>query len=339
MSATAAAARRGGVDGGGRAAKKPFLVTLDTEGDDLWSSPREITCRNARFLPRFQALCERYGFRPTYLTNYEMACDPAFVELAKDAVARGAAEVGMHLHAWNSPPLTPLSPDDLRAQPYLVEYPTDVLRAKVEYMTKLLEDTFACRMVSHRAGRWALDVRYVEVLAELGYEVDCSVTPHVSWRSSRGAFAGGTDYRDFPEEPYVFDAGSLRGPRARLREPAGDADPAAKRRLMELPVTVRPRFGALGALPALAALAPVDWLRPNGKNGDRLVALAARIAASESPYAQFMLHSSELMPGGSPRFPSERSIERLYDDLTRLFESMEPAYVGETLASHRRAYA
>jgi len=25
----------------------PFILTIDTEGDDLWASPREITARNA----------------------------------------------------------------------------------------------------------------------------------------------------------------------------------------------------------------------------------------------------------------------------------------------------
>ncbi len=33
-----------------------FLITIDTEGDNLWSLPREITTSNAKFLPRFQNL-------------------------------------------------------------------------------------------------------------------------------------------------------------------------------------------------------------------------------------------------------------------------------------------
>src|SRR5260221_5881140 len=66
----------------------PLLITIDTEGDDLWSRPREITTRNARFLPRFQSLCERYRLKPVYLANYEMAMSDAFVEFARDVVAR-----------------------------------------------------------------------------------------------------------------------------------------------------------------------------------------------------------------------------------------------------------
>ena len=86
-----------------------FLITIDTEGDNLWQKHDSITTENARYLPRFQQLCEKYGFKPVYLTNYEMAIDPFYIEFARDVIARGTAEVGMHLHAWNSPPTEPLT--------------------------------------------------------------------------------------------------------------------------------------------------------------------------------------------------------------------------------------
>lgn len=86
-----------------------------------------------------------------------MAIDPVYIEFAKDAIARGTAEIGMHLHAWNSPPTDPLTDDDWRHKPYLIEYSDAAMRAKVDYMTRLLEDTFQTKMVSHRAGRWAFD--------------------------------------------------------------------------------------------------------------------------------------------------------------------------------------
>src|SRR6266487_4602168 len=79
--------------------KTPFIITIDTEGDDLWARPREITTRNAEYLPRFQSLCERFGFKPVYLTNYEMAMSDVFVEFARDVLARGAGEVGMRFLA------------------------------------------------------------------------------------------------------------------------------------------------------------------------------------------------------------------------------------------------
>ena len=37
-------------------------------------------------------------------------------------------------------------------------------------------------------------------------------------------------------------------------------------------------------------------------------------------YIMFMLHSSELMPGGSPTFRNEKEIEQLYEDIEEAFE-------------------
>ena len=51
--------------------KKPaFIITIDTEGDNLWQNHRVIKTENARYLARFQTLCERFGFKPVWLTNY-----------------------------------------------------------------------------------------------------------------------------------------------------------------------------------------------------------------------------------------------------------------------------
>jgi len=182
----------------------PFIITIDAEGDDLWANPREITTRNAEYLPRFQSLCERFRFKPVYLANYEMAMSDVFVEFARDVLARGAGEIGMHLHAWNSPPLDPLTSDDLRFHPYLIEYPEPVMKEKIKTLTRLLEDRFDQKMTSHRAGRWAFDGRYAAMLLDEGYRVDCSVTPGVDWRGNPGdpRGNGGSDYTAFPDRPY-----------------------------------------------------------------------------------------------------------------------------------------
>ena len=40
------------------------------------------------------------------------------------------------------------------------------------------------------------------------------------------------------------------------------------------------------------------------------------------PYVEMLLHSSELMPGGSPNFPDESSIENLYSILEEVFANI-----------------
>ena len=304
--------------------KPAFLLTIDTEGDDVWSQPRQATTRNARFLPRFQALCERYGFLPTYLTNYEMANDPAFVEFGRDVRRRSAAEIGMHMHAWDTPPIEPLGARDWIEQPYAFEYPPALVEKKAETVTRLLERQFDFRPTSHRAGRFGFDANYARSLARLGYLVDCSVTPHLTWTNHLGALngSGGPDFRAFPTTAY------------RVNE--ADISRSGEGGLIEVPMTIvrvpRP-WPKEVARRLLGRRDPrTAWLRPEGRNLQQLLDIVELAKRDGRDYLQFTLHSSEFMPGGSPTFRTPESIETLYEHLERLFESLGGAFVGCTLS-------
>jgi peptidoglycan/xylan/chitin deacetylase (PgdA/CDA1 family) len=330
-----------------RATQPQFIVTIDTEGDNFWDKPAHPTTRNVHFLPRFQELCEAYGLRPTYLTDYEMVMSADFVRFARALLDRDAAEIGMHLHGWHSPPEYSLTGDDYHHQPYLIEYPRAVMREKVRVLTDLLENTFGVKMVSHRAGRWAFNEAYADLLREFGYRVDCSVTPLVSWKAYLGdpRGSGGSDYRSFPSTSYFLDPGDVSRP--------GDSE------LLEVPVTVVPLGprvtawlqDAIEQLPAPVArtvrpvrsalrvyLPKIGWLRPSGHNGRHLLRAVDRVLAEGRDYAEFMLHSSELMPGGSPAIRSEADVERLYRDIEALFKAVAPHFRGATLAEYYRYY-
>ena len=311
--------------------KPAFLITLDTEGDNLWRNRSgKVTTRNVQFLPRFQSLCEKYNFKPTWLTNYEMASDPAYVEFGRDLLARGQGEIGMHLHAWYSPPEYALTDDDWRYQPYLIEFPENILRDKVAYMTDLLESAFQQKMTSHRAGRWAFDEVYARALIDNGYLVDCSVTPRVDWRNSSGApqGKGGTDYSRFPDHAYYLDVSDISR--------AGDSP------LLELPMSIQYRYGAFtnqlkkvwNDVRGKKRGPSVNWLRPVGGNVEQMKQVAEQTLSQGNDYVEFMLHSSEFMPDGSPTFKNEADIERLYDDLEQLFSWLQSRTQGMTLTEY-----
>lgn len=315
----------------------PFLITIDVEGDNLWTKPRQLETRNAAFIPRFQALCERYRLKPVYLSDYEMAREPAYVAFGRDALARGAAEIGMHLHAWNTPPFYPLTENDVSSAPYLIEYPREVQRQKIAFMTGLLEDTFATKMRSHRAGRWAFDSFYASVLIEQGYCTDCSVTPHLKWsrQDENGAGKISVDYRTFPARPYWLgeDDPSVRGSSSLLEIPMTVVNPAPSV-LQALGVSENAER-SLGQRLA-RRFWPIQWLRPNGTNLDSMCAILARARRENWRHVEFMLHSSELMPGGSPGFPTPDSIAKLYDDLEALFDFASQGFFGQTLDEFRQ---
>ncbi len=105
--------------------KKSFIITIDTEGDNLWEykDGQSIQTENSRYIPRFQELCEEYGFVPTYLINYEMANDDYLVDYINGKLFCDKCCIGTHLHAWNTPPIYELPYDETSGLPYLVEYP------------------------------------------------------------------------------------------------------------------------------------------------------------------------------------------------------------------------
>ena len=198
------------------------------------------------------------------------------------------------------------------------------------------------KMISHRSGRWSFNADYARVLLENGYGVDCSVTPFVSWRGDAGGASqgAGTDFSRFPQAAYYLD----------LHDISREVDPlGGQTSLLEMPMTivpVRPHVisrtasgllgvvGKTGRRVARRLFPTVRWLRPNGRNGQTLPRMLDDVRGAGRDYAEFMLHSSEFMPGGSPTFRSAGSIERLYDDLERLFSHASKSFAGLTLADY-----
>ena len=320
--------------------KPSFIITIDTEGDDLWSRPKKITTRNVNFLPRFQSLCESYGLKPTYLTTYEMAISPTFQKFGKNILTRKTGEIGMHLHAWNTPPIIPLTRNDFFFLTYLTEYPESVMRNKIQFLTNLLEKIFGVKMRSHRAGRYGLNETYAKILVENGYCVDCSVTPYVNWKPTIGHpnRKGGPDYSNFSNDYYFLDLEDISRP--------------GKSPLLEVPVTIFARYWFFtNPLRKLLSIIPVGktwgdhrtlgqraidnyfihWVQPHKGNLKMILWVFDRAIREKRSYVEFTLHSSELMPGGSPTFPQKKDIEQLYRDLEILFSVASKNFVGSTL--------
>ena len=312
--------------------EKSFIITVDTEGDNLWlpyqtgSGHRNITTENAKYLVRFQELCEEYGFKPTYLTNYEMAIDENFINLGKKGLLDGKLEIGMHMHAWNSPPIYDLPFNPYGHNAYAGEYPNDILEEKMTVLTELLTERFETEIVSHRGGRWFLDDKVLQILVKLGYKSDCSVTPSVSWDNAIGNRITGNDYQKFPRG--VFDLSIFF-----------DIPP---KELIEIPMTITdaPPFSlripsGLKDLKSMFDNKKI-WLRPNGYNLYNMIWI---VRNCDFEYLEFMIHSSELMPGGSPNFKTKKSIENLYNHIILLFkELVNQGWQGKTLKEYSLSY-
>lgn len=301
---------------------KYFFITIDTESDNQWDFYSPISTKNALFLPRFQELSEKYGFKPIWLTNFEMANDDFFCHYMKEKQDDGLCEIGMHLHAWNTPPDYSLKKTQ-RERDYLIEYPIEIMDAKVQTMTELIEKKFGKCPVSHRSGRWTTNLEYFKILKKYGYKIDCSVTPHIDWSSTLGVTGmPGSDYSKCSEKPYYIYED-----------------------ILEMPMTIRHKrmvsldrplslFGISRFLKRLV-IGRNQWLRPDSSLQEKPLLNLVESIASENQYLMFMIHSSELMPGGSPSFKDEKSIETLYSVIEQIFEKATSlGYKGKTLREY-----
>ncbi|MBD5549023.1 MAG: deacetylase [Lachnospiraceae bacterium] len=298
--------------------KKKFIITIDTEGDNLWADrvtrngPKAITTENAQNLERFQILCEQYGFIPVYLTNYEMSKAQPFTELAQCALKKGRAEIGMHMHAWNSPPIENLPYNHKGGHAYIGEYSRRLQWEKMKYLTKHLEDIFQEPITSHRSGRWWFDEFILKCLKRLGYLVDCTMTPYESWKSSIGNREYGIDYsKDIYRGEYMLSNRNIHA--------SGNSG------VYEVPPTILRHYKY--DFPILHRT--TEWFRPNGNNLEEMLWIKEKVRKNKKvDYLQFMLHSSELTAGTNPTFKYKNSIEKLYSDLKILFDEVSKDFEG-----------
>jgi hypothetical protein len=107
-----------------------FLITVDTEADNQWADPVPVTTKNIRFIPRFQELCDRFGFKPTYLCSYEMVKAPLVHDTIAPYAKSSRAEIGAHLHPWSTPPFEPYEKQGTTYKGFPHELPINFIREK-----------------------------------------------------------------------------------------------------------------------------------------------------------------------------------------------------------------
>src|SRR6266849_5390025 len=130
-----------------------LIVSIDTEEDNWQPTRCGITVENIRELPRVQRVFNHLGVRATYFTSYQVATTPWAAALIAEIADSGAAEIGAHLHPWNTPPLDePLEGRFSMA----MNLPLALQVAKIRALTQAVEAACGRRPVSFRTGRWGI---------------------------------------------------------------------------------------------------------------------------------------------------------------------------------------
>jgi hypothetical protein len=252
---------------------------------------------------RLAPLFAHHGAKPTYLVSPEVLRDDAAVEVLR--AQRHAAELGTHLHGEYADPGA-FEPEVTRM--FQRDYPEDIERAKLTWLTRRFRSVFDHAPRSFRAGRFGVGVNTISVLESLDYEVESSVTPSQDWSS---AGAPGLDFREAPSQPYRPSPTAPGVP--------GDS------RLWEIPVTIRP--GPWSRLPVIGRYTRGRWLRPTWGTAARLIDVARaeiRDALRRQPHCPVVLnamfHNVEVIPGASPYARNETEAHAILARLTALLD-------------------
>ncbi len=287
-----------------------LCVSIDTECDKGlgWKSKRPLAFDGVSggIVARLQPLFNVHGAKPTYLVSPEVIRDGESAE----ALSRlqGSHELGAHLHGEYAEPGA-FEPETTKA--FQRDYPEDVERQKLTYLTDLFTKTFGARPRSFRAGRFGIGPNSIPILTDLGYTVESSVTPFMDWSSSG---AKGLSFVGAATQPYHPD------PRAPAK--LGTSP------MLEVPVTIRPR--ALSHAPLVGKYVEPRWLRPTRGTEAGLVRVAkdeiksARAENPERPVVlNAMFHNVEIIAGASPYAQTEAAAEAIMDRLAALLDFAE----------------
>lgn len=281
------------------------ILSVDTEGDNLWANQCGRSFSNIRALGDFQAFCEDLRLRPTYLVAHEVVADEAARETIIQLQASDRCEIGSHLHAWLTPPAY-AHLDDIGKYPFLHEYPQEVRAAKLERLTEDLAGVLGQRPTSYRGGRWSIEAFTMGQLERLGYAADTTVTPFVSWVRTLGAVQGGPNCTTAPRTPYYPHS-------------ADPVRPGAMR-ILEVPTAHRPPSPAADGLHrwagSLFGASRLGWsvvgralgvvagkvISPNPAVTpvEGLLRVTRRVLQERPAVLNLCIHSSELVAGGAP---------------------------------------
>ena len=294
-----------------------LMMTVDTEEEWDWEGPFPVEgCRvdNVTRLGRFQTVCSTYGIATTYFVNYTVIADPRARDVLLELQSAGGAELGMHIHPWNTPPLEPGRVVTSR-ESFLHTYPDPMIRRKLDASFDAFRRT-GVTPTSFRGGRYSSSVSIQRWLIDHGFVADCSVVPY-----TRGRDVGSPDYLDRDLFP------------VRL-QPPGALQP-----LWEIPLTVgftrrpfelwarafdrieRSRLASLRLIGLAHRLSLVRrlWLNFDMPHSDGWLDLIRELMDSGVPSVTITVHSTSLVAGMNPYTRTTDDERRLYARIERFF--------------------
>lgn len=257
-----------------------LAVVVDTEEEFDWNHPGDSSARSVSAiaaLPYFHELCRAYGLVPTYVVTWPVLASDRASGLLASWWKAGEARLGIHLHAWVTPPF-----EEPTEETFQANLPAELERAKLDQLCTLFRERFAIAPVIHKAGRYGIGSQTLHSLVDLGITIDTSLSPPFDYRDR-----GGPDFRHTPVHPCWLVPGRLFA----IPTTGGYRDPWLRRAA---------RVAGLGRMvPSLRAALPTR-LSPEGGDFPSLKDLTRRLFRQGVRDFTLSLHSPSLQPGCTP---------------------------------------
>ncbi len=301
--------------------KRWYTVTIDTEEEWDWSSgyPTHLpSVSNIHALERFQQACSERGVPVTYFTNHAVLSQAETRPIMQRLHATGMAEIGLHIHPWNTPPLASQAVVPCRHS-FLANLPREEALAKLDAVYESFEQSGLPVPTSYRGGRYSTSPWIQEHLVQRGCRADASILPYTTWRDE-----GAPDFRD-------------RDPM-----PIRRFQPGWQHALWELPLTLaftrRPwsgwgwfyQMGEKSPWRQLRCIGIAErlcvrrvWVNLEHDLGEYATDLLSVIRRTELPHVNITLHSSSLKAGCSPYSATSEDVERIYRRLDAILTSLQ----------------
>jgi hypothetical protein len=286
-----------------------LVISIDVEEEGLFFGHYPRTppgVSNVTELERLAFIPRDFGLPLTLLVTYQVARNPAACRVLTQWRDHYGAEIGVHLHPWNTPPFLDLpEPEPVPSE----RLPRPLLRDKFANLLSQIRTNLDVAPRSFRMGRFDAGPRIWGLLPEFNLAVDSSVVPLTFKKTNAHQFLA-------PADPFVLQVPGAEG-----------------NKLLEVPVTMVPVLaGTPGVIARLAAELPLAW----GQQLQRLFRYAAAVGVQPAWYPltsmqlaarlhrhrggqvlTMFFHSSELMPGASRLFPTETAVDRFVGKIRR----------------------
>ncbi len=291
-----------------------LLVVVDTEEEFDWSKPfdrNNDSVQAMRHIGRFQNICDRYGIRPTYATNYPVSSQSDGIEPLKEILDDKRALLAAHVHPWVNPPYNEQVNEKNSFSGNLAY---ELEKDKLKILLDTQEDSFGIRPRIYKAGRYGVGPNTASILNELGIDIDLSVCPPMDYSSGHGP-----DFSKHSAEPTWVDAETpileipVSGAYIGFLHPIGHP-------LYQLLTSNILQRAHLPGIAARSRALDRLVLSPEGYTHKEHCYLTRSLYKRGIRTFTFSLHSPSVVPGCTPYVQNRAELQKFLDTCQRYFE-------------------